>query len=234
MSGIAPAISLSTGKRGRSATGRSWSAGVRSCYHARCGQRHIVRHAAALRSVARIVDLLRIERASDACDHVVRARRARRHVRRARRRRGTVGRGGRRTGSRERGHRVLVVEKKRFPRDKTCGDGLTPRAVRQLHDMGLAEPLCGLPALRRPALDRRTASRSSSPGPSTPTSRPYGYVVRRRELDEMVADQAVKAGATLWQARRGARAGGRGRPRRRRDGAAARTRARSRPCAPAT
>ena len=41
----------------------------------------------------------------------------------------------------EAGHRVLVVEKKRFPREKTCGDGLTPRAVRQLHDMGLAEPL---------------------------------------------------------------------------------------------
>ena len=41
----------------------------------------------------------------------------------------------------ERGHRVLVVEKKRFPREKTCGDGLTPRAVRQLHDMGLADPL---------------------------------------------------------------------------------------------
>ena len=37
------------------------------------------------------------------------------------------------------GHDVLVVEKKTFPREKTCGDGLTPRAVRQLHDMGLAE-----------------------------------------------------------------------------------------------
>ncbi|MGH9038248.1 MAG: NAD(P)/FAD-dependent oxidoreductase, partial [Acidimicrobiia bacterium] len=41
----------------------------------------------------------------------------------------------------EAGHRVVVLEKSRFPRDKTCGDGLTPRAVRQLHDMGLAGPL---------------------------------------------------------------------------------------------
>src|SRR5690349_24367745 len=41
----------------------------------------------------------------------------------------------------ERGHRVVVVERKEFPREKTCGDGLTPRAVRQLHDMGLAERL---------------------------------------------------------------------------------------------
>ena len=41
----------------------------------------------------------------------------------------------------ERGHSVLVVDKKVFPREKTCGDGLTPRAVRQLDDMGLADPL---------------------------------------------------------------------------------------------
>ena len=70
----------------------------------------------------------------------------------------------------EAGHRVLVVEKKRFPREKTCGDGLTPRAVRQLHDMGLAEPSrtrCGSTAFAR----SRTASPSSSSGPSTPTSR---------------------------------------------------------------
>ena len=41
----------------------------------------------------------------------------------------------------QQGRRVLVVEKKRFPREKTCGDGLTPRAVRELHDMGLADPM---------------------------------------------------------------------------------------------
>ena len=41
----------------------------------------------------------------------------------------------------EAGHSVVAVEKKRFPREKTCGDGLTPRAVRQLIDMGLGSPL---------------------------------------------------------------------------------------------
>ena len=30
---------------------------------------------------------------------------------------------------------VVVVEKKQFPREKTCGDGLTPRAVRQLANL---------------------------------------------------------------------------------------------------
>ena len=34
------------------------------------------------------------------------------------------------------GHAVTLVERKSFPRDKTCGDGLTPRAVYQLAEMG--------------------------------------------------------------------------------------------------
>jgi menaquinone-9 beta-reductase len=99
----------------------------------------------------------------------------------------------------QRGRRVLVVEKKRFPREKTCGDGLTPRAVRELHDIGLAEPLADY--LRYDGL------RSIAHGvtlelawPDHPDFPPYGYVIRRRELDDMVAGQAVTAGATMWPA----------------------------------
>ena len=97
-----------------------------------------------------------------------------------------------------RGHRVLAIEQKHFPREKTCGDGLTPRAVRQLHDMGLADRLTGF--------QRFDGLRSIAHGltlelawPDHPDFPSYGYVVRRRELDEMVAEQAVKAGATIWQ-----------------------------------
>ena len=36
---------------------------------------------------------------------------------------------------------VLVVEKKHYPRAKPCGDGLTPRSVHQLEEMGLAAEL---------------------------------------------------------------------------------------------
>ena len=99
----------------------------------------------------------------------------------------------------QQGRRVLVVEKKRFPREKTCGDGLTPRAVRELHDMGLADPLADY--------QRYDGLRSIAHGvtlelawPDHPDFPPYGYVIRRRDLDEMVAGQAVKAGATLWPA----------------------------------
>lgn len=99
----------------------------------------------------------------------------------------------------ERGRRVLVVDRKRFPREKTCGDGLTPRAVRQLHDMGLAGPLEGY--------QRFDGLRSIGHGitlelrwPDHPDFPDFGYVVRRRDLDTMVAERAVKAGAVLWPA----------------------------------
>jgi menaquinone-9 beta-reductase len=95
------------------------------------------------------------------------------------------------------GHRVLVVEKKRFPREKTCGDGLTPRAVRQLHDMGLADPLTD--HLRYDGLRSMAHGVTLElPWPDHPDFPGYGYVVRRRDLDEMVAERAVKAGAELW------------------------------------
>jgi geranylgeranyl reductase family protein len=96
----------------------------------------------------------------------------------------------------EAGHRVVVVERKRFPREKTCGDGLTPRAVHQLEQMGLGDRLAD--HLRFDGL------RSIAHGvtlelawPTHPLYPSYGYVVRRRDLDEMVAENAVKAGATL-------------------------------------
>lgn len=99
----------------------------------------------------------------------------------------------------EAGHNVLVVEKKRFPRDKTCGDGLTPRAVRQLNDMGLADQLSNY--LRYDGL--RAIGHGITlemPWPDHPEFPSYGYVVRRHDLDDMVANNAVKAGATLWSA----------------------------------
>jgi geranylgeranyl reductase family protein len=96
------------------------------------------------------------------------------------------------------GHDVVAVEKKVFPRDKTCGDGLTPRAVRQLTDMGLA------PALER--YHRFGGLRATGHGvalelswPSHPRFPSHGYVVRRCDLDRLVAGHAAMAGAEIRQ-----------------------------------
>jgi menaquinone-9 beta-reductase len=94
------------------------------------------------------------------------------------------------------GHDVTIVERKTLPREKTCGDGLTPRAVHQLEQMGLAEPLA--------AFHRHSGLRVTGMGremelqwPSHSVYPQHGYVVRRRELDQMVADNAQHAGARL-------------------------------------
>jgi len=93
---------------------------------------------------------------------------------------------------------VTVVEKKRFPRAKTCGDGLTPRSVRQLEDMGLGHALDG--AHRYDGLRAHAFGRSLElPWPSHPSFPSYGYVITRHDLDQLVAEQAVKAGARLLQ-----------------------------------
>ncbi|MGH9157717.1 MAG: geranylgeranyl reductase family protein [Acidimicrobiales bacterium] len=99
----------------------------------------------------------------------------------------------------EAGHDVLVVEKKRYPREKTCGDGLTPRSVRQLEDMGLGPELAGhhrFDGLRSIAFGRTLELR----WPEHPDFPSYGYVVTRKDLDHLVVERAVKAGAVLWQA----------------------------------
>src|SRR5260221_2823667 len=87
------------------------------------------------------------------------------------------------------GHRVLLIDKKRFPREKTCGDGLTPRTVRQLHDMGLAEPLS--------EFQRFDGLRSIGHGitlklewPGHPDFPPYGNSGTCSEFNEMDAQHS--------------------------------------------
>ena len=96
------------------------------------------------------------------------------------------------------GHRVAVVERKTFPREKTCGDGLTPRAVYQLDEMGLGT---ALQSYHRFDGLRATAHGKvlELPWPQHPTYPSHGYVVRRRELDQLVAKNAVDAGAVLLE-----------------------------------
>jgi geranylgeranyl reductase family protein len=94
------------------------------------------------------------------------------------------------------GYDVVLVEKKEFPREKTCGDGLTPRSVRQLEDMGLGDELAGhhrFEGLRSMAFGRTLELR----WPKHPDYPSYGYVITRRDLDALVAARAEKAGAVI-------------------------------------
>jgi geranylgeranyl reductase family protein len=98
----------------------------------------------------------------------------------------------------EAGWDVALVEKKVFPREKTCGDGLTPRAVRQIADMGLEASLTG--AHRYQGLRAHAYGKVLDlPWPEHPSFPSYGYVITRHDLDQIVNERAEKAGAAVWQ-----------------------------------
>jgi geranylgeranyl reductase family protein len=95
-----------------------------------------------------------------------------------------------------RGHSVLVCEKKNFPREKTCGDGLTPRAVKVLEEMGLAEELGTWEKVR--GLRVHAAGRTLAlPFPELDDYCDFGLVKPRKDLDQIVLDNAETAGAKV-------------------------------------
>ncbi len=96
------------------------------------------------------------------------------------------------------GREVVVVEKKRYPRVKTCGDGLTPRAIYQLQEMGFdfgVPELHRIVGLRAYAGDRML----ELPWPQHSVYPDWGAVIRRADLDMQVAALMEKQGAVLRQ-----------------------------------
>src|SRR3954470_10325424 len=94
---------------------------------------------------------------------------------------------------------VLLLEKSSFPREKVCGDGLTPRGVKQLIDLGIDT--------------REEAGWLHNKGlrvvgggvtleldwPDLASFPPYGVVRPRQDFDEMLANTAKAAGARLHE-----------------------------------
>jgi len=93
---------------------------------------------------------------------------------------------------------TLVLEKARFPREKVCGDGLTPRAVKQLLAMGVD--------INAPGWVRNRGLRVIGGGirleldwPELASYPDFGLVRTRKDFDRILADHAVRGGATVLQ-----------------------------------
>ena len=97
------------------------------------------------------------------------------------------------------GHSVTVVEKKSFPREKTCGDGLTPRSIHQLTEMGFdfdVGEFHKITGLRSYAGDDLMIELDWPQHSIYPN---WGGIIRRMDLDGRVASLAEKQGALLRQ-----------------------------------
>ncbi|MBA3552335.1 MAG: geranylgeranyl reductase family protein [Actinobacteria bacterium] len=90
---------------------------------------------------------------------------------------------------------VLLVDKATFPREKVCGDGLTPRGVTALQRMGVDPEDPGftpVEALRTYGTDGTVITLR---WPDTKSFPPLGVVRTRFDLDDLLVNRAIKAGA---------------------------------------
>lgn len=94
---------------------------------------------------------------------------------------------------------VLMVERSEFPREKACGDGLTPRGVRRLQEMGVDPLGPGFVRIDGLRVYRDEEPILTMPWPTLNDYPNYGLVRSRADLDRFLAEHAVAAGATLWQ-----------------------------------
>ena len=94
---------------------------------------------------------------------------------------------------------VLLLEKSTFPREKVCGDGLTPRGVKQLIDLGVdTREEAGW--LHNRGLRVVTANHTMElDWPELSGYPPYGLVRPRADFDEMLARNAQRAGVRLLE-----------------------------------
>lgn len=91
---------------------------------------------------------------------------------------------------------VAVLEKNEFPRDKICGDGLTPAAVVELLAMGM--DVSGW-AINYGLRVFGGGHELEFPWPEQKTLPGYGLCRQREKLDHELIQRAVKAGARLYE-----------------------------------
>jgi geranylgeranyl reductase family protein len=94
---------------------------------------------------------------------------------------------------------VAVLEKAWFPREKVCGDGLTPRAVAALQAMGIdTSPAAGW--VRHRGLRVHGGGQVIEVDWPQLSSWPdFGLIRTRRELDHLLARHAAAAGARVHE-----------------------------------
>lgn len=93
---------------------------------------------------------------------------------------------------------VTVVEREAFPREKVCGDALTPRGVAAMLKMGVDPTDPGFERVDGLRVYSRFAT-IELPWPELTSWPGYGVVRTRHDFDALLAERAQKAGARLLE-----------------------------------
>ena len=99
----------------------------------------------------------------------------------------------------ERGLHVTLLEKSRFPREKVCGDGLTPRAVKQLIRLGIDIDGPGWARNHGLRVHGGRVEPFVLPWPELAEFPNFGLTRARSEFDDLLARHAVAGGAHLLE-----------------------------------
>ncbi len=97
------------------------------------------------------------------------------------------------------GRRVLVLEKAAFPREKVCGDGLTPRAVHELDLLGLPTPAADGWVRNRGLRLLGGGVRLQVPWPEITDFPAHGLVHTRSRFDQALVEHARAGGASVLE-----------------------------------
>jgi geranylgeranyl reductase family protein len=97
------------------------------------------------------------------------------------------------------GRDVVLLEKAAYPREKVCGDGLTPRAVKELVGLGIDVSADAGWLPNRGLRIIGGGMRLELPWPELSSYPDFGLVRPRTDFDELLARTAAKAGARLHE-----------------------------------
>ncbi len=100
----------------------------------------------------------------------------------------------------KKGRRVLLLDKAKFPRDKTCGDGISGKSMKVLESLGIVNAVEQVPHAKITGVifSSPDGTAVQIPIPKSEESvRDYGYCCRREVFDAVVFQKAKANGATV-------------------------------------
>jgi geranylgeranyl reductase family protein len=90
---------------------------------------------------------------------------------------------------------VALIDRARFPRDKTCGDAITGGAVDVMREIGLDHLLAPHPPIERIAMTAPSGAQAIIDQADTGQPLPQAHVIARKVFDAYLAAAALERGA---------------------------------------
>ena len=99
------------------------------------------------------------------------------------------------------GRKVLLVEQKKFPREKLCGEFISPECIEHFHELGVSAEidLAGPPSLSTTIFYSRNGRALPIRNEWLGSSNTVAIGISRSRLDELLVQRARTAGAEVWE-----------------------------------